>query len=422
MKKTTLKGLDMDFYTETLENGLEIYMVPYENKKNYFISFATRFGSDILEFTNSKKEKISPPLGVAHFLEHKMFEQESGEDPFAFFSESGTDSNASTSFDNTQYICYGTKEFNKNLRYLLKFVNSPYYTDHNVKKEKGIIAEEIKMYEDIPDFRLEMRLRECIYKNHPRRIDIAGTVEEIEKITKEDLYNCYSNFYVPNNMFILIVGNFKKEEAITIIEEELGYKKTSTLPKVKKITEPENVFITNDEIEANIEIPKLAFGLKVPTKELNWKGLTLDLYLTMLTTILFGSSSEFRERVRQEKIVSGMYTEWESIEDFKVFYLMASTMNPEALEKEIKKEWKDLNITEKDFHRIQKVWIANEVRMIDNIDATVNNLYDDILKYREIIPNKIEQIKKMKYKDLKELMKQINFENTSIVKMTAKKD
>ena len=123
MKKINLKGLDMDCYTETLENGLEIYLLPYENKKNYFISFATRFGSDVLEFTDSKKKTYVLPLGIAHFLEHKMFEQETGEDPFTFFSGSGTDANASTSFDNTQYICYGTKEFSKNLKYLLNFVN-----------------------------------------------------------------------------------------------------------------------------------------------------------------------------------------------------------------------------------------------------------------------------------------------------------
>ena len=123
MKTINLKGLEMDVYEETLENGLKIYMLPYENKKNYFISFATRFGSNVLEFIDENNEKQVPPLGIAHFLEHKMFEQSSGEDPFTFFSKSGTDSNASTSFDNTQYICYGTKDFATNLRYLLNVIN-----------------------------------------------------------------------------------------------------------------------------------------------------------------------------------------------------------------------------------------------------------------------------------------------------------
>ena len=421
MKKINLKGLDMAYYQETLENGLEIFMVPYENKKNYFISFATRFGSDVLSFTDKKGKKITPPLGVAHFLEHKMFEQESGEDPFAFFSASGTDSNASTSFDNTQYICYGTKEFESNLRYLLQFVNSPYYTDNNVNKEKGIIAEEIKMYEDMPDLQLEMKLRECLYKNHPRRIDIAGTVEEINKITKEDLYSCYSNFYVPNNMFILIVGNFDKEKAIDIIKEELDYKKKVKLPVIKTIEEPKEVYQKEAMINKNIEIPKLAYGLKISLDNIKVTDLELDLYLHMMTTIFFGASSEFREKARQDKLLSSMYTEWESVDNKKIYYFMASTNEPEKLKEEINKVFKNTIISEKDFNRIKKVWIANEVRMIDNIDDTVNNFYDDIIKYKEIIPNKIDIIRKLKLKTLNDLIKEIDFNNISTVIMRKNK-
>ena len=315
MKKISLKDLDMDAYTETLSNGLEVYMLPYSNKKNYFISFATRFGSDVLEYTDDKRKSHKPPLGIAHFLEHKMFEEESGIDPFTFFSESGTDSNASTSFDNTQYICYGTKEFNKNLRYLLQFVKKPYYTDENVEKEKGIIAEEIKMYQDMPDFKLEMKLRECIYKNSPRRIDIAGTVDEIYKITKEDLYDCYNNFYIPSNMFVLVVGNFDKEIALEIIKDELDSKNNKKVGKVKKISEPIKVNKEELSIKENIEIDKIALGLKIPKSKLKLEGYELDLYLNMLSSILFGPSSEFREEARKEKLLNGMYTEWESIEN-----------------------------------------------------------------------------------------------------------
>ena len=420
MKKISLSGLDMDVYEEKLENGLSIYMLPYSNKKNYFISYATYFGSDVLEYT-ANKETIKLPLGIAHFLEHKMFEQEDGVDPFTFFSESGTDSNASTSFDNTQYICYGTKEFSKNLRYLLQFVNQPYYTDENVQKEKGIIAEEINMYEDMPDFQLEMGLRECLYKNHSRRFDIAGSVSEIEKITKEDLFSCYDNFYVPNNMFLLIVGNFDKEEALKIIQEEVGEKKKKSLPKTTMIKEPIKVNEKERTIKTTVEIPKVAVGLKVATNDLDLKELDLDLYLNMLTTILFGSSSEFRERVRESKILNGIYTEWEKAKDFRTFYIMASTINPDKLLGEIKEELQSHKVTEKDFQRIKKVWIASETRMIDNVDATVNNMFDDIINYRQIIPNKIEKIRSMKLKKLQELIDQIDFSNISTVKMIQKK-
>ncbi len=416
MKKIELKGLDQVVYTEQLHNGLQIFLVPYENKKNYFITYATRFGSDVLEFENDEK-KYKPPLGIAHFLEHKMFEQEDGIDPFTYFSKSGTDSNASTSFDNTQYICYGNNEFANNLKYLINFVNSPYYTDENVEKEKGIIAEEIKMYEDMPDFKLEMKLREAIYNESSRRIDIAGSVEEIYKITKEDLYSCYNNFYVPNNMFILIAGNFDPEIAENIIKDELDSKKRKTLPNI--ITPQEKIDVNKKEtkFKENIEVPKIGLGIKVNTKKINVSDFELDLYLNMLTTMMFGSSSEFRERVRREKLLNGIYTEWETTDKLKVFYIMASTTYPDKLIDEIKYELKNISLQEKTFERIKKVWIANEVKMIDNIESTVNNLYDDILKYGDIIPEKVEIIRKLKYSKLKEIINKIDFNNISIVTM-----
>ena len=174
MKKIDFRGLDVSCYKEVLDNGLEVFLIPFTNKKNYFMAYATRFGSEVTTFIPAGEEKkIKVPDGIAHFLEHKMFEQEDGIDPFTYFSKSGTGANAFTSFDRTQYICYGTKNFNDNLAFLLNFVDSPYYTDENVEKEKGIIAEELNMYSDMPDWQVETKLREAVYVNHPRRIDIG---------------------------------------------------------------------------------------------------------------------------------------------------------------------------------------------------------------------------------------------------------
>lgn len=419
MKTIDLEGLDISVYNEHLSNGLEVFMIPYKDKKNYFISYATFFGSDVIEFTKNG-EKYRPPLGIAHFLEHKMFEEENGVDPFTFFSKSGTDSNASTSFDNTQYICSGTKDFAKNLRYLIHFVNSPYYTDENVEKEKGIIAEEIKMYRDIPDFKLEMNLRECIYHNSPRRIDIAGTVEEINKITKEDLYDCYRNFYVPNNMFLVIAGNFDKEEALQVIKEELDYRSLEELPIIEEVKEKKKVNKKKLLLTENIEISKIGLGIKISVSNIKMNSLELDLYLHMITAILFGSSSEFRERARTMKLFSNLYTEWETIPDYKVFYIMASSVDPDKLILEIQREIDELNISEESFERMKKVWISNEVKMIDNVNATVHNLYDDIIKYKGIIPDKLSIIRNMKIEKLKSLLKKIDWSEQSIVKMVKK--
>lgn len=424
MKKINLKGLDLVAYTETLSNGLDVIFVPFEKKSNYYISYATRFGSEITSFTPAgEKKSIKVPDGIAHFLEHKMFEQESGEDPFAYFSKSGTGANASTSYDNTQYICYGTKNFIDNLRYLIQYVNAPYYTDENVEKEKGIIAEELKMYADLPDVQLETKLRENVYHVHPRRVDIGGTVDEIYKITKEDLYLCYHNFYSPNNMFILVVGKFPMEEAMSVIHQELDTRENLEKAEITTIKEKKSVRKKEDSFVGNIQVPKIAVGLKVPIADLGeYEDLELDLYLTMFTTMLFGSSSLFRERARNEKLLNNFYSDWDNTEQYKTYMILSSTNHPESLVQEIKKELSNHELDEAMFERMKKVWIANEVKMADYIDSTVNNVFDDMIRYHKVIPNKVDMIRKMNMKTLEKIVSKIDFDNLSVVIMNAQEE
>lgn len=421
MKEIELSKLDMTLYYDKLKNGLEVYLLPYDNKKNYYMSYATRYGSETTTFIPAgEEEEVSVPLGIAHFLEHKMFEQEDGVDPFTYFSESGTGANAMTFFDYTQYICYGTKKFEDNLEYLIKYVNSPYYTDQNVEKEKGIIAEELKMYADIPDYQLDNYLRQNVYHKHPRRIDIGGSVEEIYKITKEDLYTCYNSFYSPNNMFILIVGGFDKDKAYEIIKNSLEDIDNRGKAKTSKISEPKEVRCEYQEVSSNISVPKIAVGLKICDRTLGkYNIFDLDLYIQMISTILFGSSSSFRERVRNKKLINNFYTEVETIDGFHTLYIMSSSEEPDELIKEIKDELGNVKINKNDFERIKKVWIANEVKMIDDVDSTVNNLYDDIIRYKEVIGDKVDRIRGLDFDIMNEIVEKINFNNIAVVKMNS---
>lgn len=422
MKKINLKGLDVSCYKEVLKNGLEVFLIPYENKKNYFIAYTTRYGSEITRFIPfGGKKEIKVPDGIAHFLEHKMFEQEDGVDPFTYFSKSGTGANAFTSFDRTQYICYGTKNFNDNLKFLMDFVNSPYYTDENVSKEKGIIAEELNMYADMPDWQIETKLREAVYTKHPRRIDIGGSVPEIMKITKEDLYTCYNNFYSPNNMFLLVVGNFDLDEASNVIHEVMNDIPNKGKPVLKKFDEDCRVNKYEDTFYTNVKVPKVAIGLKIPTKDLSeYDSLTLDLYLQMFTTLLFGSSSLFRERVRNKKLLNSLYTDWESIDGYKTFLLTASTDNPDEFIKEFKSEISNIKIDPDAFNRMKKVWIANEVKLFDDVDAVASNVSDDLIRYGDIIPNKVDLFRKLNIEDMNKIIEKIDFNNTSYIKCLGK--
>ena len=221
-------------------------------------------------------------------------------------------------------------------------------------------------------------------------------------------------------MFILIAGNFNIDDAIEVIKEECESNEKKDLPVINQVEEPNKVYKEQVSFKENIEVPKIALGIKVPTQGFKISDLELDLYLNMITTIMYGSSSEFRERVRNQKLISGIYTEWESIKDFKVFYLMATSLSPDRLLEEIKYELENHSIREETFNRIKKVWIANEVKMIDSIDSTVSNLYDDILKYNDIIPNKLEVIRNMDIKTINKILKQVDWKNISIVKMECK--
>ena len=418
MIKIELKGLDQEYYTETLDNGLEVFMIPYKDKKNYFISYATRYGSDTNTFVPyDGKKMITVSNGIAHFLEHKMFEQEDGVDPFTFFSESGTGANASTSFDSTQYICYGTKEFEKNLEFLLTYVNEPYFTDENVEKEKGIIQEEIKMYEDIPECMLENKLREGIYHVHPHKIDIAGSCEDVSNITKEELYKCYNTFYNPNNMFIVIAGNFDYKSASKVIHKVLDQKKNrlETI-KVKEYKEPKTVAIKEQEISTNIKVPKIGLGYKFATKDFKVDDeFELSLYLTMISTLLFGRATTFREKIRSKHLMTNFYFEWESIKDYKTLIIYSETENPDLLIDEVQKELENIQIEEADFERMKKVWIANEVKMIDYVDTTVSNIYYDLINYHRVIENKVDLIRDMSKEKLDQILSNMNFKNRSKV-------
>ena len=316
----------------------------------------------------------------------------------------------------------GTNFLDENLNYLLDYVQDPYFTDENVEKEKGIITEEIKMYRDIPDYKLEMQLRECLYHNSPRKIDIAGTVEEINKITKEDLYNCYNNFYSPNNMFILIVGNFKIEEAIDIIKEELKDKNNKPSPEIIKETEPTEVNKPFYTLEENIDIPKIGMGIKIPRKKFKQKDMELELYLEVFSKMIFGPSSLFRERTRTKKLLNDIYTEWEITEDLVIFYLYATSTKVDELINEVNKEIIAMRLDKQDFDRAKKVLIANEVKVTNSIERMQNCIFDDIVRFKSLFPNRIEMIKRLSFNTMKEIVNKIDFGNKCTVKMIKKRD
>jgi len=423
MKEIKLSKLDQSVFYEKLDTGLEVYFIPYENKANYTMHYVTKFGSTNTTFCPiGTKKMIIVPNGSAHFLEHKMFEQEDGLDPFTFASKSGTSSNASTSYKITRYYFEGSNNFKDNLDYLLTYAHSPYFTDENVEKEKGIIAEEINQYDDEIEWILDEELRKSIFEKDPTRIDIAGTVESISGITKELLYQTYETYYQPSNMILLISGAFDKEEALEIIRKNKALNQATTNKEIKeeKVKEKESVYRKEYTFNFQVVNPKVAYGIKIPVKNIKDRY-RFNLYVGMMLNILFGLSSKFRERMKKEELMTSFYNERDYVGDYLVINFYADSKNASRLVDEIKRELENGEITEEEVERLKKVWISSEVVMIDNISITLDNILDDIITYGHVIENKIDLYRSLNKKELDETRRKIDFTNDCVVYVKPKK-
>lgn len=251
--------LNEKYYKIKHSSGLTVYVFPKQDYKSSYAIYGTNFGSIDNHFIVDGRE-IKAPDGIAHYLEHKLFESEDG-DAFTKYAKTGANANAYTSFEKTCYLFSCSSSLEENLKILLGFVQNPYFTDETVAKEQGIIGQEIRMYDDAPDWRVMFNLLECMYHNHPIKIDIAGTVESIAEITPEKLYQCYNAFYTPHNMALCVVGNAKPDEVLKLVDE---FVKPVPEKKIERIYPDEPIEIVKDYVEQSfpVSIPMFQLGFK----------------------------------------------------------------------------------------------------------------------------------------------------------------
>ncbi len=265
-------------------SGLDILLAPMKDFVQTSAMIGTKYGSVNNCFkTDEDEDFVRVPDGIAHYLEHKLFENDDS-DVFELFAETGADANAMTGFENTIYLFSCTENFCDSLRILLDFVQKPYFTQENVDKERGIIAQEIKMTLDLPKRRCFFELLNAMYHVHPIKIDIAGSVESIEEITPELLYKCYDSFYDLNNMALAIAGNFDEEEALAICDELLVPCKDKKL-EVSFPDEPYEVVKRRTELKFSVGVPMFEIGFKCrPAEEklMVKREVEADLLLSLL--------------------------------------------------------------------------------------------------------------------------------------------
>ena len=421
MKKITYHNIGINVYKHTCKNGLDVYLVPNNHVRSFLATLNVKYGSDILTFKLNDK-LIKVPVGSAHFLEHKMFEQEDGVTPFDFYSAIGIDCNASTNNKKTDYIFSGSSSFKESLEYLLDYVQEPYFTA-NVEKEKGIIKQEILMYDDDPSQKLYNRSLYNTYFKNPVRHPIGGKVSDIMKITKEDLYNIYNAFYQPTNMFLVITGNIDVKETIDLIEKNQS-KKIFKKSKVEIINEEEKYEVKNryEEIYDNVFISKFAINIKIDVRKLKEEVPTYAKYLYFFLETVLGVTSKAKEELTNKGLITyNVSSELVTANDYISIIIMGETEKYKEVVEYIIKALKNYKFDSKEFELNKKMLKSYYVYTSDNIYSINSFIVNQIIIRGEINEKIYLDVDKMNKEEYNYVISQVDFDNYGVVIIKPKK-
>ena len=376
LRQTFESEIGESYVKAVLPNGLKIYLLEKPQYTSAYAIFGTKYGSIDTCFSVDGK-KICVPEGIAHFLEHKLFESEDG-DAFTRYAETGGYANAFTSFDRTCYLFSCSDRFYDNLAILLDFVQSPYFTQETVSKEQGIIGQEIRMYDDSPAWRVMFNMLSCMYKNHPVKIDIAGTVDSIAQIDADLLYKCYNTFYHPSNMFICIAGNIDIDKTLKHIKDSI---KESSPIEIERGEFDEPYEITESYTEQALEVaqPMFCFGYKekIDAEERTVKE---KIRTALLLEVIAGDSSPLYERLIKQGLINDEFSfEYFTGNGYAAVIFDGESSDPKAVAEEIKKEItaiKEKGIDKKLFSVVKRGLYGDAVRRFNNVEGIAMQLVD----------------------------------------------
>lgn len=378
------------------ESGLRVYLFPKKGFSKYYAIYGTAYGSLNRTFTvPGESEMTTVPDGIAHYLEHKMFEDENGIDAFERFAETGASANAFTSFDVTAYLFSCTDRFYDNLDILLDFVNHPHFTEENVAKEQGIIGQEIKMYDDEPDWRVFFNTLIAMFHNNPVKIDIAGTVESISYITPEILYKCYNTFYNPSNMILILVGDIDMDEAMKYVDKHLSAKQPGG--EIKRYSPDEPADRVKEYIEQRLSVSQPMFRIGFKDNHPNMSGKELlkkEIVTEIILESVFSTSSDLYLDLYEKGLIDSSFgTETELSSEYGFSLIGGESAEPEKVYEIIKGELSRLisdGIDTKAVERAKKVLISQDIRVFNNV-VEMGNLFlrrllnnQNPLEYREV--------------------------------------
>ena len=390
------KALGEKYYRGRHESGLEVVIIPKAHKKAFAL-FGTRYGSLDRVFRREGDEAFTTvPDGVAHFLEHKLFENADGSDTFSQFARLGADSNAFTSYDMTAYLFSATDRYYENLSVLLEFVTHPYFTPQTVQKEMGIIGQEIRMGEDNPIHQLYHNLLDALFIRHNVKVRIAGSEESISHITSDVLYRCYDTFYNLNNMLLVLCGPWDKNKVKEILSKALQKAEKSRIVR-KYPAEPKRINKKRVEKEFPVGTPLFAVGMKeddLKQRVSPRQILQKEAQHEILAEILFGKSSALYNELYEKGLLGGPFdAEYCLSGSYGYLLLSGESRRPETVYKKIRETVRRAGeiLTKEDFERSRKAVYARAVQDFNSTADIAENFMDfafsgtDMLDYPETV-------------------------------------
>lgn len=405
-------------YKEKLENGLTVMIIPKKGFQKKYIIWGTNYGSNDSSFIVPGENNVTEvPKGVAHFLEHKLFEQENGVNSLDALTALGVNANAYTTNNHTAYLYECTNNFYEALDEFMDYVQNPYFTDENVEKEKGIIGQEIMMYDDYPEWKVYLNTLDAMYYNNPVKLDITGTIETIGKIDKEILYKCYNTFYNPSNMAMVISGDFEPDELLEEIKKRII--KHEPNGEIKRIYEYEPEEIVKDKIEQKMEVskPLYTIGIKdiVPDSDLKVKK---HIAIEILLNILFGASSDlYKQLYEMGNSYSIPSIEYEFDKTYAHILITGQSNDPEKLFEMFKqkvKEIKENGINKDVFERTKKMIYGEYVKeyndIVDISRMFLSDYFKDINSFEYI-----EEINTIYIEFVEQILKEVFNDNKMVL-------
>ena len=373
MNKIEYPRLGESIYKTVLRNGLTVEVVPRPGFTKKLAYFVTDFGSIHTKFELEGKE-YTVPAGVAHFLEHKMFDMPDGRDVTAELAALGAGVNAFTSFDITAYYFAGTENFEQCLRILLEFVSTPHFTPESVEKEMGIIDQEIGMNLDSPDSRVYEDMTVNLYHSHPIRVPILGTSETIRQITPEILNTCHRAFYTPGNMMLCVVGDVDPDRVAQIAEEVLGAEQKPVGKKIQHWVE--GMTVSEPESCRSMEVAMPTFQLGFKCEDVGWgrESVRKEIVGDLAAEALFGESSPLYLELYEDGLIDSSFGGgFEDSEDMAMLFCGGDSDAPEAVRDAILARAAQLAVTgvgEAEFLRMKRSAMGRRIRDLDSFDAT----------------------------------------------------